>query len=89
MEVSFSESFKKAFKKRVKSTEIEAEFWISLELFLNDPFDSSLKTHKLSGKLKDLWSFSLEYDLRVVFFFTKDKPKKAVFVDIGTHNEVY
>jgi len=58
-------------------------------LFLNDPFDSRLKTHKLSGKLKDLWSFSLEYDLRVVFFFTKDKPKKAVFVDIGTHNEVY
>ena len=89
MEVSFSESFKKAFKKRVKSTEIETEFWISLELFLNDPFDPRLKTHKLSGKLKDLWSFSLEYDLRVVFFFTKDKPKKAVFVDIGTHNEVY
>jgi len=89
MEVSFSESFKKAFKKRVKSTETEAEFWINLELFLNDPFDSRLKTHKLSGKLKDLWSFSLEYDLRVVFFFTKDKPKKAIFVDIGTHNEVY
>ena len=47
------------------------------------------KTHKLSGKLKGLWSFSIEYDLRVVFFFTNDKPKKAVFVDMGTHDEVY
>jgi addiction module RelE/StbE family toxin len=89
MEVSFSDSFKKVFKKRVKSTEIEAEFWIRLELFINDPFDAKLKTHKLSGKLKNLWSFSIEYDLRVVFFFTKDKPKRAVFVDIGTHDEVY
>jgi hypothetical protein len=36
MEVPFSDSFKKVFKKRVKSTEIEAEFWIRLELFVND-----------------------------------------------------
>ena len=89
MEVSFSDSFKKVFNKKVKSTEIEQIFWIRLELFINDPFDTKLKTHKLSGKLRSLWSFSIEYDLRVVFYFTKDKPKKAVFVDIGTHDEVY
>jgi len=89
MEVSFSDSFRKAFKKRIKSTEIETEFWIRLELFIHDPFETKLKTHKLSGKLKDLWSFSIDYDLRVVFYFTKDKPKKVVFVDVGTHDEVY
>lgn len=60
-----------------------------LEVFIIDPFNSRLKTHKLSGKLKDLWSFSIDQDLRVVFYFTKDKPKKAVFVDIGNHDEVY
>ena len=76
MEVSFSTSFDKAFKKRIKGTEIENEFWIRLDLFINDPFDIILKTHKLSGKLKDLWSFSIEYDLRVVFYFTNDKPKR-------------
>jgi mRNA-degrading endonuclease YafQ of YafQ-DinJ toxin-antitoxin module len=48
-----------------------------------------LKAHKLSGKLKGLWSFSIEQDIRVIFYFTKEKPKKVVFVDIGTHNEVY
>lgn len=89
MEVSFSSSFKKVFKKRIKSAELEADFWLRIELFVNDPFDKKLKTHKLSGKLKDMWSFALDYDLRVVFYFTKDKPKKAVLVDIGTHDEVY
>ncbi len=89
MEVSFSNSFKKAFEKRVKSTETETEFWIRMDLFMNDPFDPRLRTHKLSGKLKNLWSFTIENDVRVVFFFTDDKPKKTVFVDLGSHNEVY
>jgi addiction module RelE/StbE family toxin len=89
MEVSFSDSFKKAFKKRIKATDTESLFWQKLDLFISDPFESKLKTHRLSGKLKDLWSFSLDYNLRVIFYFTKDKPKKAVLIDIGTHDEVY
>jgi addiction module RelE/StbE family toxin len=89
MEVSFSSTFKRTFRKRVQSTDIETEFWNRLERFVNDPFDAKLKTHKLSGKLKGLWSFSIENNLRVVFYFTKDKPPKAIFVDIGTHDEVY
>ncbi len=89
MEVSFSDSFKKAYRKRVKATDAESLFWQKLDLFISDPFESKLKTHRLSGKLKDLWSFSLDYNLRVIFYFTKDKPKKAVLIDIGTHDEVY
>lgn len=89
MEVSFSDSFKKAFRKRIKDTYTEQLFWDRLEVFINNPFESKLKAHRLSGKLKELWSFSLDYNLRVVFYFTKDKPKKAVLVDIGTHDEVY
>jgi mRNA-degrading endonuclease YafQ of YafQ-DinJ toxin-antitoxin module len=89
MEVSFSDYFKKAFRKRINTTDTEQLFWDKLEVFVSDPFESKLKTHRLSGKLKELWSFSLDYNLRVVFYFTKDKPKKAVFIDIGTHDEVY
>ena len=68
---------------------MKIELWNSLELFIVNPFDSKLKTLKFSSKLKRLWSFSIGYDLRGVFFFTKDKPKSAVFIDIGTHDEVY
>jgi mRNA-degrading endonuclease YafQ of YafQ-DinJ toxin-antitoxin module len=46
-----------------------------------------LKTHKLSGKLQEFWSFSVDYDERVLFYFMEDG--KAVFVDIGSHDEVY
>ncbi len=88
MEVSFSKTFKRAFKKCIKGRPtIETRFWQKLEQFTLDPFDPSLKTHKLSGKLKELWSFSVAYDARVLFYFTKDD--KAVFVDIGSHDEVY
>jgi mRNA-degrading endonuclease YafQ of YafQ-DinJ toxin-antitoxin module len=88
MEVSFSNTFKKAFNKRIKSTDTEPVFWIKLSLFTIDPFDARLKAHKLSGKLKGLWSFSIDYDIRIVFYFTPEKPKKAVFIDIGNHDEV-
>ena len=88
MEVSFSSSFRRAFKKRIKGkTELENKFWAKVELFTKDPFNPSLRTHKLSGKLKDMWSFSIEYDERVLFYFTDNN--KAVFVDIGNHDEVY
>ncbi|MBD2311014.1 type II toxin-antitoxin system YafQ family toxin [Desertifilum sp. FACHB-1129] len=88
MEVSFSSAFKRAFKKKIKGNpDLEVRFWQKLELFIIDPFEPILKTHKLSGKLKDLWSFSVEYDERVVLYFTDDE--RAVFVDIGSHDEVY
>jgi addiction module RelE/StbE family toxin len=89
MEVSFSTSFKKSFRKRVKGTGVEPMFWQLLEVFMNNPFSRELKAHKLSGKLKGLWSFSVEHDIRIIFYFTKDNPVSAVFVDIGTHDEVY
>jgi len=41
----------------------------------------------LSGKLKELGSFSVEYDVRVVFYFVSDS--KAIFIGIGKHDEVY
>ena len=41
----------------------------------------------MSGQLQGLWSFSIDYDVRVVFSFAE--PNQAVFVDIGTHEEVY
>ena len=89
MDIAFSASFKRSFKKKIKDRKvIENLFWEVTALFIQDPFHPSLKTHKLSGKLKDLWSFSVEYDLRVIFYF-EDKNSKAIFVFIGSHDEAY
>jgi mRNA-degrading endonuclease YafQ of YafQ-DinJ toxin-antitoxin module len=87
-QIFFSPSFKRAFKKRVAGRkDLEEKFWRQTGIFTNNPFDSRLRTHKLSGKLKELWNFSLEYDLRVVFYFLPQN--RVMFEDIGTHDEVY
>jgi addiction module RelE/StbE family toxin len=88
VEIFFSNSFKKSFKKTIKNDiNLKNKFWDKVNIFINDPFERSLKTHKLSGKLKDLWSFTVEFDIRVIFYFA-DK-SKVVFIDIGTHEEIY
>lgn len=59
--VTYSSSFKRSYKRKVAGdSEREARFRSKVESFMLDPFDKSLRTHKLSGKLKDYWSFSIE-----------------------------
>lgn len=54
------------------------------QIFRNNVFDSRLKTHKLKGKLKYLWSFCITYRHRVLFEFLN---KDAVFLhDMGSHD---
>jgi len=57
-----------------------------VDLFLKDPFIPLLKTHKLKGKLKNYWSFSVSANLRIMFRFA-DK-ESVEFIDLGTH-EIY
>jgi len=87
-EIAQSSSFRKAFKRKIRTnSSLEKRFWERVEIFQTDPHDPKLKTHKLSGSLKDLWSFSIDYDTRVVFSFIS--PHQVLFIDIGTHEEVY
>ena len=88
MKITYSKSFKKSFKKKIENNpELEKKFWNKIELFLKEPYHSNLKTHKLTGKLKDLWSFRIDYDIRVIFYFNNDN--NAVFISMGSHDEVY
>ena len=52
--------------------------------FRKDPFDPKLKTHKLSGRLKEYWAFYLTYSDRVLFRFIKKD--EAIFYKIGSHD---
>jgi mRNA-degrading endonuclease YafQ of YafQ-DinJ toxin-antitoxin module len=89
MKLAFSNSFQKVFKKLIRNDQkVEIKFWECVDIFIQNPFDKRLRTHKLLGRLNDLWSFSIDYDLRVVFYFLDDM-EKAVFIDIGKHDEVY
>ena len=55
----------------------------SEKIFLRDPFDKRLKTHKLSGKFRGLWTFSISYKYRIIFEFID---KNTVYLhSVGTH----
>ena len=88
IEIAFENSFKRSYRRRISGSRNRVErFKQKPDIFQNNPFEKSLRTHKLSGRLSDLWSFSVEYDVRVVFYFADEN--KVIFVDIGTHDEVY
>jgi len=88
MKVTFSSNFKKAYKKRIRfDAEKQIKILEALTLFMNDPYHPKLRTHKLTGQLKDIWSFSVEYNLRVIFYFVNDH--EVILEDIGNHGEVY
>ena len=87
-QILFSSSFKRALKKRIEGRkDLEEKFWRRVEIFTANPHDPRLRTHKLSGKLRELWSFTVEYDVRAVFYFLPQN--RVMFEDIGTHDEVY
>lgn len=55
-------------------------------IFRKNCFDPRLKTHKLTGSLKDYWAFSVTYSDRVLFRFINKK--EIIFYKIGSH-EIY
>lgn len=88
MKVDFSSTFDRAYKKRIRGNkELEIRFAERLHRFMENPRDPSLHVHKLSHDLTGLFAFKIDYDCRVVFEYID--PDHALFVDIGTHDQVY
>lgn len=80
--ITFTPTFAKNYRKLpllIRQKAEKKEF-----IFRQDPFSPNLKTHKLSGKLEEYWSFSINYQYRIVFRFTAKG--EILFVDVGTHS---
>ncbi|MBU4338676.1 type II toxin-antitoxin system RelE/ParE family toxin [Patescibacteria group bacterium] len=84
MKILKTKDFEKSFEKLPAN--IQALAVKKIFLFKTEPFYLSLKTHKLKGKLKKIYSFSVNQQYRILFEFL-DKNKILLF-DIGTH-EIY
>ncbi|PIP65797.1 hypothetical protein COW94_05190 [Candidatus Peregrinibacteria bacterium CG22_combo_CG10-13_8_21_14_all_44_10] len=82
--------FEKSF---VKLNEKTRKLFIKkLSKFIDDELDSSLNTHRLKGKRKNEFSFSVTGDIRAIYQKEIRKDVETIiftFVDIGTHNRVY
>lgn len=82
VEISYTSKFAKNFKRLDASVRLKAKQRI--EIFQTDPYNPVLKTHKLAGKLKDFYSFSINYSYRILFAF--EDSNKVTFIDVGTHS---
>lgn len=87
MPVKYHKNFIKNFKKRFgNNVKIKNKFKDRLELFLRNPNHPLLRNHLLVGDKIALKSFSISGDIRVVY---KEVNGSIIFLDIGTHNQVY
>ena len=86
-------SFKRAVKHRLKRRpDLKEKIESVLFKLADDPFDPTLRTHKLKGELADSWACTVEYDCRIVFNFEinpNSGEEEIVLSDIGKHDEVY
>ena len=88
MRITFSPSFKKAYSKRIKNNK-KLVFVVTkrIEQFKTDPDCLQLHNHQLVGSMKGLFSFSVNGDMRIIYEWINKET--VLFLDIGSHNQVY
>ena len=79
---------KKSIKFFKKHRNLVPKFKQVIEKLTNDPFENSLKTHKLKGSLSDFYACSLTYQYRIILTI-EIRDEEIILVNIGTHDEVY
>lgn len=82
MEIKVSPKFEKRYKRLPEHIKQKAK--LKEAQFRQNPLNPQLKTHKLSGKDKGCWSFSIDYSYRIKFIFLSDK--EVLFLGIGPHD---
>lgn len=87
MKVFFHKYFRKRFAK--SPNKIKDKFDIQLELFYENLYDVRLNNHELHGKYVGHRSINITGDIRAVFRRVDTKTDDVIFVDIGTHTELY
>jgi len=85
MTIKYSKQFRKQFKKM--SMKDQQQFWIKLEWFKEDAFDSRLRNHELKGKLRGFRSIDIKNDLRAIYEIIDGEI--YLYQMIGTHAQLY
>jgi addiction module RelE/StbE family toxin len=85
--IEFDKQFQKHLKQRyAHQPKVLERFQEHLELFRSGVRREPLSDHPLTGKLQGLRAFSVGGGVRVVYQETKEY---YLFLDIGSHNQVY
>ena len=88
MIITEHESFRKAYQKRIVRNQNLAERTKEcIRMFVENPRSPLLGDHALSGKRSHLRAFSITGNVRIVYFPITEG--HVLFLDIGTHPQVY
>ena len=87
MDIEYHRNFIRNFKKRFGSNQkIKKQYKERLRLFINNPQHPFLHDHALKRENVMLRVFSISGDVRVIYIRIG---KRIIFLDIGTHNQIY
>ena len=78
--------YKPTFLRQYNNLEpqLQEEVTEKIELFKNPQYHKRLKVHKLKGLLSSYYGFSVNYKIRIVFYYLSKK--EAVLMVIGNHD---
>ena len=87
MIIKQSPDFIKKLKKLIsKNSLLEIKIRSKLKLFSLNKNHNSLRLHKIKSDRVDMWSISVDMDLRIMFVY---RDYGILLIDIGGHDEVY
>jgi plasmid maintenance system killer protein len=84
MEVAYAPSFVRKYKGLPDF--LKQEIREKIGMFQDETNHRQLKVHKLGGSLKGQYSFSVNYQMRIVFVYTDETPRRAIIIAIGDHD---
>lgn len=88
IEIHFHKKFQKNYFRRIKyNKNLDRIFHEKVDLFTMDPNCKILNNHYLIGGMKGLYSFSITGDVRIIYRWIDENI--VLFLDIGSHNQVY
>ncbi|MBK5215892.1 MAG: type II toxin-antitoxin system mRNA interferase toxin, RelE/StbE family [Candidatus Pacebacteria bacterium] len=82
MEILYKPTFIRQLNKL--NEDLQEEVLEKIGLFNNKDNHVLLKVHKLHGELKEFYSFSVNYKIRIVFIWSDNN--KVILVSIGDHD---
>jgi len=82
MEILYKGIFVRQLNKLTK--DLQDEVLEKIEMFRNRKNHEPLKVHKLHGPFKDCYSFSVNYEYRIIFSY--ESRKEIVLLAIGKHD---
>lgn len=86
MNIDYARSFDLQYKKLQQFRKLLVKE--AIELFIDDPFNKSLRNHPLKDQWIGYRSITVEGDLRIIHY-KELKNNRILMVAVGTHKELY